>query len=62
MDLTMLDVGNVPQAEIEDEVVVFGGHGQQAVSADKVAADLNTINYEIVSSITGRVARVYRNS
>lgn len=59
MDLTMLDVGNVPQTEIEDEVVVFGGNGNQAVSADTVAADLNTINYEIVSSITGRVARVY---
>ena len=59
MDLTMLDVGNVPQTEIEDEVVIFGGHAEQAVSADKVAADLNTINYEIVTSITGRVARVY---
>jgi alanine racemase len=59
MDLTMLDVGNVPQAKIEDEVVVFGGHGNQAVSADRVAAELNTINYEIVSSVTGRVARVY---
>jgi alanine racemase len=59
MDLTMLDVGNVPQTEIEDEVVVFGGHGNQALSADTVAADLNTINYEIVTSITGRVARVY---
>ncbi|MEJ2283161.1 MAG: alanine racemase [Desulfobacterales bacterium] len=59
MDLTMLDVGNVPQTEIEDEVVVFGGNGNQAVSADTVAADLNTSTYEIVSSITGRVARVY---
>ena len=59
MDLTMLDVGNVPQAKIEDEVVVFGGQGNQAVSADRVAAELDTINYEIVSSVTGRVARVY---
>lgn len=60
MDLTMLDVGRVPEVKIEDEVVVFGRHGKDGLSADDVAAELNTINYEIVSSITARVARVYR--
>jgi alanine racemase len=44
---------------IEDEVVVFGRQGNEAITADEVAADLNTINYEIVSTLTGRVARVY---
>ncbi len=59
MDLTMLDVGSVPGVEIEDEVVVFGQVGNEAITADEVAANLSTINYEIVSTITGRVARVY---
>ena len=62
MDLTMLDVGSIPGVEIEDEVIVFGRQGNEAISADEVAADLNTINYEIVSTITGRVTRVYRKS
>jgi len=62
MDLTMLDVGGVPGVEIEDEVIVFGRQGNEAITADEVAADLNTINYEIVSTITGRVARVYLKS
>jgi len=62
MDLTMLDVGSVPGVGIEDEVVVFGRQGNHAITADEVAANLNTINYEIVSTITGRVARVYRRS
>jgi alanine racemase len=62
MDLTMLDVGRIPGIEIEDEVIVFGGQKSQTITADKIAADLNTINYEIVSTLTGRVARVYRNS
>jgi alanine racemase len=62
MDLTMLDVGGVPEVGIEDEVVVFGRHGTEAITADDLAADLNTINYEIVSTITGRVARVYIKS
>lgn len=59
MDLTMLDVGNVPGVAIEDEVVVFGQDGNETITADEVASSLNTINYEIVSTITGRVARVY---
>jgi alanine racemase len=59
MDLTMLDVGNVPGVAIEDEVVVFGRDGNETITADEVASSLNTINYEIVSAITGRVARVY---
>ncbi|MFC1882694.1 alanine racemase C-terminal domain-containing protein, partial [Thermodesulfobacteriota bacterium] len=59
MDLTMLDVGSVRGVEIEDEVVVFGQDGNASITADEVAAKLSTINYEIVSTITGRVARVY---
>ena len=59
MDLTMLDVGELSGVEIEDEVVVFGRQGNEAIAADEIAAQVNTINYEIVTSITGRVPRVY---
>ena len=59
MDLTMLDVGAVPAARIEDEVVIFGRQGDEAISADDLAQTLGTINYEIVCDLTPRVARVY---
>ena len=59
MDLTMLDVGSLSGVAIEDEVVVFGPQGHEAVTADELASTLNTINYEIVTSITERVPRVY---
>jgi len=59
MDLTMLDVGRVPGVALEDEVVVFGQHQTESVTADDIASKLNTINYEIVSTITARVPRVY---
>ncbi len=60
MDLTMLDVGSLSGVAIEDEVVVFGGpQGREAVTADELASTLNTINYEIVTSITARVPRIY---
>ncbi len=59
MDLTMLDVGEVSGVALEDEVVVFGEQGNEAVTADEIASGLDTINYEIVSTITARVPRIY---
>jgi alanine racemase len=62
MDLTMLDVGNIPDVDIEDEVVIFGQQDDASITADELASQLNTINYEIVSTIMGRVPRVYVRS
>jgi alanine racemase len=59
MDLTMLDVGAISGVALEDEVVVFGEQGDEAITANDIAASIGTINYEIVSTITGRVPRVY---
>jgi alanine racemase len=59
MDLTMLDVGGISGVALEDDVVVFGEQGDEAITADEIAASIGTINYEVVSTITGRVPRVY---
>jgi len=59
MDLSMLDVGAVPGARVEDEVVIFGVQGTESISADDLAHELGTINYEIVCDVTARVPRVY---
>jgi alanine racemase len=59
MDLTMLDVGTVPSPRVEDEVVIFGRQGDEAITADDLARALGTINYEIVCDLTPRVMRVY---
>ena len=59
MDLTMVDVGSVSDVAVEDEVVVFGPQSNGSVTADEIALKLNTINYEIVSTIAARVPRVY---
>jgi alanine racemase len=59
MDLTMIDVGHIPDVSLEDEVVVLGRQGDQEITADEIAGLVNTINYEIVSSLTSRVAKVY---
>ena len=62
MDLTMLDVGEVPGVQLGDEAVVFGEQGSTSITVDEVASELGTINYEIVSRIAHRVPRVYIDS
>ena len=62
MDLTMLDVGDISDVGIEDEVVIFGRQGNASITADELASQLNTINYEIVSTVMARVPRIYVRS
>ena len=59
MDLTMLDVGHIDRVQMGDEVVIFGRQHNASLTVDEMASLLNTINYEIVTSITTRVPRVY---
>ena len=59
MDLIMLDVGNIPEACINDEVVAFGKQKSAGISVDEIAETLGTINYEIVSTIASRVPRIF---
>ncbi|MFH2220048.1 MAG: alanine racemase [Pseudomonadota bacterium] len=59
MDQTMIDVGHIPQVDVGDEVVIFGRQNNAAISVEEIAADLDTINYEIVSALTARIPRIY---
>ncbi len=59
MDLAMIDVGEVPNVQAGDEVVVLGAQGDAFISADEMAGWLDTINYEVVSTVMARVPRVY---
>ena len=59
MDLTMIDVAGVEGVEVGDEVVWMGQQGTEVISAEEIAASVQTINYEVVTSITSRVERIY---
>jgi alanine racemase len=59
MDLTLLDVGHIPDVRVGDEVVIFGSQGQERIPVEEMAEALNTIHYEIVTSLSSRVERVY---
>jgi len=59
MDLTMLDVGDIPEVGLEAEVVIFGRQGTECITADEIARSLATIHYEIVATVMNRVSRRY---
>jgi alanine racemase len=55
MDMIMIDITDCKNIEEGDEVELIGAH----ISADKLADKANTISYEILTSISNRVQRVY---
>jgi alanine racemase len=62
MDLTLIDVTDIPDVVVGDEVTLIGKSGDCSVTAAEVARELGTIPYEILCSIGKRVPRVYLNS
>jgi len=64
MDMTMIDVTDIPGVSVGDEVVVLGSQegplGRGAIEADEIAARSDTIVWEVLTSISRRVPRFYR--
>lgn len=60
MDQTMLDVTDIEGVEIGNVCVLFGNGKGGEPTPDDVAKWGNTINYEIVCSVSKRVPRLYR--
>ena len=61
MDLTMLDVGNVPSVKEGDECIIIGSQQGNSIFADEIARNLGTISYEVLCSINQRIPRFYYN-
>ena len=61
MDQTLVDVGHVKGVKVGDEVVLIGRQGEADIPIEKIAKLAGTIPYEILSSITDRVPRIYKS-
>jgi alanine racemase len=59
MDQIVVDVSDIPGVEHDDEVVILGRQGGDAVTAEEMAGWMGTINYEVVTGVSLRVPRVY---
>ena len=59
MDLTMVDLTDVPEVALGDEVVLFGDQGDAVLALDEVAGWSDTLPYEVMCTIGKRVTRIY---
>jgi len=57
MNLTMVDISDIPEATFEEEVVLLGSDGEERISAETMAEWAGTINYEVVTRISPLLPR-----
>jgi alanine racemase len=58
MDQCAINVTHISNVRQGDEVVLIGRQGNQIITAEEVAEQLGTINYEVVSELLARIPRI----
>jgi len=58
MDLTVVDVTEIPETTVDDVVTLIGRDGAEEITLEEVAARAGTINHEILSRFGPRLPRV----
>ena len=59
MDQLTVDLSGIENVSQDSRVVLLGGQGAARISAEEIAAHAETINYEVVTGLTGRLPRIY---
>ena len=57
MNLAMVDITDIPQAQLEDEVVLLGQQGEEKISAETLASWMGTISYEVLARLPQHLHR-----
>ncbi|HEX2766653.1 MAG TPA: alanine racemase [Candidatus Limnocylindria bacterium] len=59
MDGLTVEIGDVPGVTYDDEFVLIGEQEGARITADDVAAERRTINYEVTTALRGRLPRLH---
>ncbi|MCX6968785.1 MAG: alanine racemase [Verrucomicrobia bacterium] len=59
MDQIVVDVTGIGDVSPGEEAVILGSQGRETITADDLAAQADTISWDILTGIKGRVARIY---
>lgn len=57
MNMIMVDITDIPGVKIEDEVVLIGKQGKEQITAEEMADNSKTINYEVSTRINEMISR-----
>ncbi len=61
MNVTVVDVTDIPEVRRGDEVIIMGSQGKEQISADEIAAWMGTISYEVLCLLGNNIKRQYFN-
>jgi len=59
MDLTMLDVTDVPDSKLGDVVTIYGKDGQASIEVSEVAREIGTVTSDLLCALGRRVPKFY---
>ena len=59
MDALMVDVTDIPAAQLGDEAVLMGRQGGEEISAHEIAGLKNSVSYDVLCGWRARLPRVY---
>ncbi|MFA6251483.1 MAG: alanine racemase [Candidatus Paceibacterota bacterium] len=60
MNMTVVDVSHIKDVLPEDEVIILGKQGNNEITAEQIAKESGTINYEAVTRISPLLPRVVK--
>jgi alanine racemase len=60
MNMTIVDLSKLKEVKVEDEVVIIGYQGKEAISSEDIAEKINSINYEVVTRLSSILPRVIK--
>jgi alanine racemase len=61
MDVTLVDVTDIPQVQPGSEAVLIGSQGLQRITVEEIARLTDATEHDVVLRLTQRVKRVYRD-
>lgn len=59
MDIMVADISKIKDAKSEDEVAIIGEQGIKKITADDIAKQAQTINYEILTNIRETMPKIF---
>jgi alanine racemase len=62
MDVTMIDISNVPEAHAGAEVVLVGKQDEQEIRVEEIARLTQTTAHDVTTRLTARVPRIYHSN
>lgn len=60
MDVTMIDVTDVPGVAVGDVATIYGIDGTHTLAANLIARNIGTVTSDLLCAVSARVPRIYR--